>query len=144
METRICTKCGVEKNLLENFSIKKNGRDTRCKDCLSLYKKKHYKKNKNYYKAKAIISNAKGRARNLQYTIDYLKGHPCVDCGEKDPIVLEFDHIKDKIMSISKICGAALSLDMLKIEIKKCEVRCANCHRRKTAQQCNWYKSVTI
>ena len=35
----------------------------------------------------------------------------------------------------------AVSLDTLKKEIDKCEIRCANCHRRKTAKQFNFYKT---
>jgi hypothetical protein len=31
-------------------------------------------------------------------------------------------------------------LNQVKNEIEKCDVRCANCHRRKTAKDFNWYK----
>ena len=67
-----------------------------------------------------------------QYLIEYFRDHPCVDCGEGDPIVLEFDHLRDKSFAI----GQALvkrSWQSILDEMKKCEVVCANCHRRRTA-----------
>ena len=94
------------------------------------------------YKEKAAISNSEYRIRNLQYTIDYLKEHPCVDCGETDPVVLEFDHLSDKLYDVSKL--QTNSLSTLKKEIAKCAVRCANCHKRKTAIQFGWYKGIDL
>jgi hypothetical protein len=65
------------------------------------------------------------------------------DCGEKNPVVLEFDHIQDKKCDISRMLANGLSIKTIKAEISKCEVRCANCHRRKTAKDYNWYKNKT-
>jgi len=56
---------------------------------------------------------------------------------ESDYIVLEFDHKHDKKYNVSAM--HTLSLELLIKEIEKCEVRCANCHRRKTAHQFNWH-----
>jgi hypothetical protein len=59
--------------------------------------------------------------------------HPCVDCGEKDPIVLEFDHLPQ-----FKKLGSPYnfkSLAKVWAEIQKCEVVCANCHARRTYQR---------
>lgn len=69
--------------------------------------------------------------------------HPCVDCGEGDPIVLEFDHITDdKTSGISDLVGTGVSLDILIAEIAKCVVRCANCHRRKTSRELGWFRTI--
>ena len=77
--------------------------------------------------------------RNKAFILQYLVTHPCVDCGEADPIVLEFDHVKGKkTCDISKMSGHARSLLVIEKEIAKCEVRCANCHRRKTRKQFSW------
>lgn len=74
---------------------------------------------------------------------DYFKTHPCVDCGENDYIVLEFDHVRsNKVASISSLIGSGYSVDTVKREIAKCEVRCANCNRRKTAKQFDWYANM--
>lgn len=68
---------------------------------------------------------------------NYLASHPCVDCDESDIVVLEFDHINrsKKIGNISTMVRSSVSVEKLVDEIKKCEVRCANCHRRKTVAE---------
>lgn len=78
-----------------------------------------------------------------QVLYDHLKNHPCVDCGENDPVCLEFDHVQgSKHSDISRMVSSASSLTMLHAEISKCEVRCANCHRRRTAREQGWYKDL--
>jgi hypothetical protein len=74
--------------------------------------------------------------RNVRLTYEYLLQHPCVDCGEADPVVLEFDHVNgDKDGNIGNMIGSGRTWRRLLIEIDKCEVRCANCHRRATARR---------
>lgn len=67
----------------------------------------------------------------------YLKAHPCVDCGERDIVVLEFDHRdpSQKKLHIGNARGGRVGLSTLIAEIAKCDVRCCNCHRRRTAHQ---------
>lgn len=73
--------------------------------------------------------------------IDYLLVHPCVDCGETDLVVLDFDHVRGKkTKCVSKMINDAVSMKDLKEEVSKCEIRCANCHRRVTARRGKWVK----
>lgn len=64
----------------------------------------------------------------------FLSTQSCADCGEKDPIVLEFDHreLKNKFKSIANMLSGHYSWRSIEREISKCDIRCANCHRRKT------------
>jgi transcription elongation factor Elf1 len=71
------------------------------------------------------------RINNRRYVSDYLKAHQCVDCNEDDWIVLEFDHIGEKTGGISYGVKHWV-LSRLQEEISRCEVVCANCHRRRT------------
>lgn len=58
----------------------------------------------------------------------------CVDCGEEDPDLLEWDHeYADRKMTV--IRAAASSRKALLAEIAKCEVRCANHHRKRHAEE---------
>ena len=56
----------------------------------------------------------------------------CTDCGVKNPIVLDFDHLKDKRYNVSRMIHDGFSWAAIKKEIAKCEVVCANCHRVRT------------
>lgn len=76
------------------------------------------------------------KERNREFVTEYLKIHPCVDCGNADIRVLEFDHINnDKEENISHTVRNAWALDRLTAEIAKCEVRCCNCHRIVTIER---------
>lgn len=68
---------------------------------------------------------------------NYLSNNPCVDCGEDDPIVLQFDHVRgDKIGCVSELICRKWKIVFE--EIKKCDVRCGNCHTRKTVINKEW------
>lgn len=84
-----------------------------------------------------IYKSSKGR----QYIYDYLRDKSCVDCGETNPIVLEFDHRNPKL-KVNNVSNLVRSMEKLKIEITKCDVVCANCHRIRTAKQQDWYKHI--
>ena len=58
-------------------------------------------------------------------------------CGETDVIVLEFDHLPefDKIADISTLVSKGVSNSRIQEEINKCQVLCANDHRRVTAER---------
>jgi hypothetical protein len=49
--------------------------------------------------------------------------------------VLEFDHLHSKDFNISDAARKGVSMKKLNAEIAKCEVRCSNCHRRKTYER---------
>lgn len=75
------------------------------------------------------------RRRNLLFLERYLGSAPCVDCGEVDTVVLDFDHVGVKRYGVVQLAYREASLASLEREIGECEVRCANCHRRRTIVQ---------
>ena len=144
MKNKICIKCNEEKPL-DDFSFKnktKNIRSSCCKACHKKYAKQHYKKNKKTYVARARKSIKEYKARNRELIIEYLLKNPCIVCGEKDIIVLDFDHRnpKEKSHNVSMMINSGHSWETIQQEIEKCDVLCANCHRRKTAKQFNSFK----
>ena len=92
--------------------------------------KRHYEKNKQKIKERSFLRNEKQRDKNKRYVNEIKSKSECVDCGENNPLVLDFDHVKgDKVMAVSDMIGSAYSLAAIQREIEKCEVRCSNCHR---------------
>lgn len=108
------------------------------------YFKQYYKKNKRKIIDRSLVRNAKIQAENQGKVCDYLHRHPCVDCGEPDIVVLDFDHRdpEKKSDTIQAMIHSSYSWNTIMKEINKCDVRCANCHRRRTARQFGSYKLV--
>jgi hypothetical protein len=101
-----------------------------------------YERNKDYQKQNAQKHSRIYRQTARQYALDYLSTHPCISCGESDPRVLEFHHTRgNKESEISSLLGRGSSLEALKAEIEKCDVLCANCHRKLTVEERGWFRS---
>ena len=113
---KICVGCGVEFTVIPNLRDQQKYCSAKCRDYFS-----------------------KGSTKEL-FVFEYLKAHPCVDCGESDPVVLHFDHVRGvKMMTISAAITRG-TLAALFQEIDKCEVRCANCHLRRHAIEKKFYR----
>ena len=80
------------------------------------------------------------RIEKMQRLHFYFSVHPCVDCGNTDIRVLDFDHVYgEKGGNISRMIQGSPWL-AIEAEIAKCEVRCANCHRIKTIERGQWWR----
>ena len=66
------------------------------KEAQSLASKLHYEANKDKIKARAARRNKKQRRKNKEYVAFIKSLSHCVDCGNDNDIVLEFDHVKGK------------------------------------------------
>ena len=99
--------------------------------------------NRTEHTANVNANTARYRERNRHLIRGYLLSHPCVDCGEHDPDVLEFDHLGEKAQAVSPLKMSA-SPGLILTEIQKCEVRCVNCHMRRTAAQFGWRKAREV
>ena len=110
-------------------------RDSFCRPCRSAYHRKHYAENRRRYVAQAGERKRRLALERTKYLLEYFRAHPCTDCGEGDPVVLEFDHIgEDKLFDIAQSLPYRSWQSILN-EMQKCEVVCANCHRRRTAER---------
>ncbi len=144
---KICTKCQIEKDLLF-FPARKKAGDKRaswCRECYKEYWNRCYYEKHQHYRSRHNTSRNKMREQNARMVFEYLTQNPCLRCGESDPIVLEFDHrdLTDKIGSISNLIKDS-SWERVKSEIEKCDVLCANCHRRKSAAQFDYKRHFYI
>lgn len=90
------------------------------------YKKEHYLKNRDHYTQ--YRRDRYDRIKN--YLRDFKESVGCRDCKISDWRVLEFDHLRDKKFGFAR--AHDYSFDDVLLEIEKCEVVCANCHKIRT------------
>jgi hypothetical protein len=138
-----CCRCGETKSA-EEFAWRRRRklqRDTFCRSCRSAYGKEHYAANRQKYIDQARAQKQRLCRERTAYLIEYFKAHPCADCGELDSVVLEFDHLRDKLFNVSAGLGNR-NWESVLAEIEKCEVVCANCHRRRTARRQGFVRAL--
>ena len=161
---KTCSKCHEDINrsfFYDNIKMK-DGKNSQCKKCAYETFKAWKKKNPDRYAELQKGYKKKSRAKRPkkprvktrpQYFVEIVSKHltdnHCVDCGESNILVLEFDHRdqRKKLFTITQWKGfknSEYSVDDLLEEIEKCDIRCANCHRIRTAYQCNSWRLAHI
>jgi len=131
--SKTCGSCGLELPAAA-FNRAGAGLQHWCRECFRDYFRRRGEKHIRQ------VSVARGRrvTATRARMAAYLATHPCVDCGECDPAVLDFDHVGEKRELVSALVARAAPWPRIEEEIARCEVRCANCHRRVTARRAGW------
>ena len=147
---KVCTKCSVEKPD-DNFFVKDSRtgrRHAQCKACYKMhrqtYQAQHYAKYASLYRARAKRRRAMLRDEFRTNMLLYLAGKSCLLCNESDIRTFELDHInpQTKSFSISQAVRLGYPVPKVLLELEKCRVLCANCHKKITAEQAGWYKQI--
>lgn len=133
-----CPRCNQDKDEAEfgKNKTRPDGLQVQCRACIKLIHRDWYERNKerhygNVQKRRKLFSDEIVRRLTA-----YLKTHPCVDCGVANPLVLDIDAGQNAVeFSLRSRLLEGATWAMLLPEIEKCEVRCANCRRLRTAQR---------
>lgn len=136
---KTCSVCGLSKSVQEYHKSPRCalGVQPKCKACTKRYSKKWYNEGG---RQKIVANNRTNSNARRQLICEYLEKHPCTDCRESDILVLEFDHLHSKEGNISAMVAWGYSWSRILREIEKCEVVCANCHRKRTALRSNNFR----
>lgn len=131
---KTCSRCGKDRELTEfrKNSKRPDGLAVWCRPCFAEYERERYQNGDRERKER---NRAKSVQTNKEKLWAYLSTNPCVDCGNSDPRVLEFDHKDEATKSYNVSEMFMLGWAKIQAEIEKCVVRCANCHRIRTQEQ---------
>jgi len=114
--------------------------------CANCHQRRTSLERMSHFKRGAAISGAiaswrrAANERNALLVLERLRQASCQDCGVADPLVLQFDHLTAKRKDVAWLVSSGSRASLISAELAKCEVRCANCHRRRTARTGNWYR----
>lgn len=119
-----------------------DGLQSRCRDC----SKRWYQANREGRLKAVAARNASQRREVNARLAEYLLQHLCVDCGETDVRVLDFDHRPDevKLSEVTTLIQLRRRWSAISAEILKCDVRCANCHRKRTLDGGSSWRALAV
>ena len=127
---------GCDEDLpLDSFGpnrARRDGLQAHCRECRVTYSRTYYERTKARYADARALASARAKQVAIDFVHQYLASHPCVDCGNRDLRVLEFDHLGDKEYNVSQLLNGGFSPTAIAAEIEKCDVVCANYHRIRT------------
>ena len=140
--TKRCCTCH-ELRPLSDYNVRttaKDGLQARCRSCSSAW----YAANREEHRVNVRRRTVAVRREYKRRVGAHLSVHACVDCGESDVRVLEFDHRPgvEKHADVAAMVAAGGRWSDIEAEIAKCEVRCANCHRRITCERRGDWRAV--
>lgn len=134
---------------LDAFNVRRasaDGLQNVCRACNRAQARKYYARDREAHIAVVVARKAKVREAVLEAVGRYLLSHPCVDCGESDIRVLDFDHrfSGGKEAEVMRLAQHGYSFDRVMAEIAKCDVRCRNCHAKVTYERMgdNWRSAL--
>jgi hypothetical protein len=132
----VVKRCGRCKKELPESSFNRSGgaRQHWCRECFRAY----FRNRGAVHRAQVAVTREAKREPLRRRLLEHLAMHPCADCGERDLRVLEFDHVDAKQESIGGMLNRGVPLHVLEGELDRCDVVCANCHRRRTARRAQW------
>ena len=140
MKTRTCWKCKREKPINQFYRHWKTDEPGEphwehiCKKCQKTRRRAYYASRKSDYRQRMRMCESRKRKENRLKIFEHLLAHPCIDCGESDIIILEFDH-RDGTQKVDNVSSMPKHYGWEKIlaEIQKCDVRCVKCHGHRHA-----------
>jgi hypothetical protein len=139
-----CSTCKIKKPTSEFYKqrSKRDGLQSACKLCIkAAFKRFYYGKDQTARNIRVNTWREARKADTRSKVANYLRRNPCTDCGEKDIVVLEFDHVRGKkFRDVSKLTNQCKQWPVVWKEIQKCEVVCSNCHKRRTAKRSGWWQ----
>lgn len=84
-------------------------------------------------KEKSLVRQRMIRTKVSAFLQEYKQEKGCYDCKENYPYwMLEFDHLSNKSFTIGNYRTYTVDIEIIKKEIEKCQVVCANCHKNRT------------
>ena len=132
-----CVTCGEWKEEEEfNFKITSIGlRSSSCRGCKKKQQRTWYLDHQDQEKERVRRRRITARDEAREYIWNYKKSHPCEQCGESDPVVLDFHHVRGKGADVGRLIQDGAGLERIKVEISLCIILCSNCHRKLTASE---------
>jgi len=129
---KVCCKCKESKELnqFNKNKSRKDGYGTYCKECAAKSSKDYYESNITNHKVKTAARNKLERQKRQDYVTAYKAAKGCKYCPEKEPCCLDLHHRKDKLYDVSTMIRDIKPLELIDLEIAKCDVACRNCHAK--------------
>lgn len=130
-----CTGCALVLPV-DAFSIRRrarSGRSSVCRRCKADQQRRWYERHRAEQLARVAARRTEQIERNRKL-VRAAKDRPCADCGQHYPwFVMDLDHVRgEKRQNVSVLVAQGVSARTLVTEIAKCDVVCANCHRKRT------------